>query len=233
MRMRKKKWAEPELAVCPFYYSEPAPLRGSWNLIFPQKQPVHLELGCGKGGFLAQSALKSPGINFLGVDMISDMLGVARRQIQASFDEAKRPVMNVALTAFDITRIDLYMGEADQFDRIYINFCNPWFRPKQFKKRLTHTRQLLKYREHLVPNGEIWFKTDSDMLFAHSLEYFTEAGFTVTYQTDDLHQSGFSDSPMTEHERMYSAEGIKIKFAIAQMLPQPPCKKTQQNEFFY
>lgn len=222
MRMRKKKWAEPELAVCPFFVGEAVGKKGSWAEAYPKKQPIWLELGCGKGGFLAQYALMRPDINFLGVDMISDMLGVARRTIQSAFDRENRPVDNLLLTVFDITRMELFMGETDRVERIFINFCNPWFRPKQYKKRLTHFRQLVKYRRLLPDGGEIWFKTDSDMLFEHSLCYFAQAGFAIRYETRDLHASGFAPNPLTEHENMYTAEGIKIKFLIAEKLPEPP-----------
>jgi tRNA (guanine-N7-)-methyltransferase len=219
MRMRKKKWAEPELAVCPYYISAPEEHRGAWNEIFPRKAPLWMELGCGKGSFLAALALREREINFVGVDLISDMLGVARRKIQAAFDAQGLPVDNLILTAFDISRIRLYWDEADPVDRIFINFCNPWFRPKQFKKRLTHPRQLVQYRTFLRDGGEIWFKTDDEMLFEHSIPYFEECGFRVKFITRDLHASGFSGNIPTEHEEMYSAEGIPIKFVIVEKLP--------------
>lgn len=219
MRMRSKKWARPELADCPYYHDDPLAHKGHWSELFPRRQPVYMELGCGKGGFLAEWAISHPEVNFVGVDLISDMLGVARRNIQSAFDGVGRPVDNLLLTAFDITRIDLYWNAADPVDRIFINFCNPWFRPKQYKKRLTHPRQLLHYRDFLRDGGELWFKTDSDLLFAHSLPYFEECGFGLIYQTQDLHSSGFAENVPTEHERMYTAEGIPTKFLIARKLP--------------
>ena len=114
------------------------------------------------------------------------------------------------------------MEEGDCLERILIIFFNPWFRPKQFKWRLTHPRQLLKYREILAPGGEIWFKTDSEMLFGHSLRYFAETGFEILFQTEDLHKSGFTPNPRTEHEDMYAAEGILIKFARVRKLETVP-----------
>ena len=217
--MRLKKWARPELAVCPYFKKAPWELQGQWHKQFLVRQPLFIELGCGKGGFLSQAALDHPEINFLGIDMISDVLGVARRRIERDFSKACRPVSNLLLTSWDISRIDLILSPADQTDRIFINFCNPWYKPKQYKKRLTHTRQLLKYREFLKDGGEIWFKTDDEELFAHSLRYFSEAGFTIEYQTPDLHQSGFTPNYRTEHEEMYAAQGVKIKFLIAKKQP--------------
>jgi len=124
-------------------------------------------------------------------------------------------VDNVLLTCFNIEQIEKVMDKNDCVERIYINFCNPWPKNKHHKKRLTHTRQLMKYREFLKENGEIWFKTDDDPLFDASLEYFKESGFSIKYLTRDLHQSGFAGSYSTEHERMFSSQGIPIKFLIA------------------
>lgn len=218
MRMRAKKWARPELAACPYFIQNPAENRGRWADAFSKKQPLYLELGCGKGGFLAELAFHNPGINFVGIDLISDVLAVARRNIQSLYDENARPVDNILLTSIEITRIELDFCEEDTVDRIYINFCNPWFKQSQFKKRLTHPYQLEKYRVFLKDGGEIWFKTDDDLLFAHSRRYFEEMGFALVYVTEDLHESGFAPNYLTEHEEMYTAQGIKTKFLIAKKL---------------
>ena len=218
MRMRAKKWARPELAACPYFIKEPAANRGKWAAAFRKKQPLYLELGCGKGGFLARLAFENPDVNFIGIDLISDVLAVARRNIQALYGQNERPVENILLTSIEITRIELDFSEKDVVDRIYINFCNPWFKHSQHKKRLTHPFQLEKYRAFLKDGGEVWFKTDDDGLFDDSLRYFKEMGFAVSYQTEDLHQSGFTPNYLTEHEEMYTAQGIKTKFLIAKKL---------------
>lgn len=217
MRIRKKPWAEPELAVCPFFIKEPENNRGNWKNQFPKQQPLYLEVGCGKGGFIGQTALNKPNINFIAVDIKSDMLGVGRRNIVKLFEEAQKPVENILLTAYNVEQIDKILSKEDTVERIYINFCNPWPRGKHKKRRLTFPRKLNMYREFLADNGEIHFKTDNDELFFESLEYFEECGFEITYKTLDLHKSGYDDNVETEHERMFSAEGIKIKFCIAKM----------------
>lgn len=217
MRMRRKPWAQPELEACPFFLPYTPERRGNWHAAFPRRQPMWLELGCGKGGFLAAMALAHPEVNFLGLDMISNVLGVARRNIAAAFGD--RPVNNLRLCAYDITRLPDVMEERDTVERIFINFCNPWYKQRDYKKRLTHPKQLALYTVILPPGGEIWFKTDDEALFRDSLTYFAASGFEVIWQTQDLHESGRSDSPPTEHERMYAAEGKKIRFCIARRLP--------------
>ena len=116
--------------------------------------------------------------------------------------------------AYDIERILDVFSKEDKIDRIYINFCNPWPRPRHRKKRLTHTRQLEKYKEFLKTSGEIYFKTDDDALFSDSLEYFKEAGFEQVWKTEDLHAENVAENVCTEHEQMFSKQGIKIKAGI-------------------
>ena len=104
----------------------------------------------------------------------------------------------------------------DGIERIYINFCNPWPRGKHHKKRLTHTRQLEKYKEFLKDGGEIFFKTDDDALFSDSLTYFESCGFKIIDKTFDLEsRPDFWENIQTEHEKMFMEQGIKIKALMA------------------
>ena len=215
MRIRRKKWARPELAVCPYYIEHAEEYKGRWNSVFPNGKPLYAELGCGKGGFAAQAALKYPDVNWLAMDIKSDMLGVARRTVAARFEEAGKEVDNLKLVSQNIEKILTSFNENDKIDRLYINFCNPWPKDKHNKRRLTHTRQLNQYRVFLKDGGEIHFKTDDDELFEESLDYFKEANFEVTYLTRDLHASDYQYNLVTEHEKMFSEEGKKIKFLIA------------------
>lgn len=215
MRMRKKPWARPELAESEFYIKAPQEYRGHWGEAFPGKAPLHLELGCGKGGFMAELALANPGTNYLAIDAISDMLGLAKRNIEKSYNESGRAVDNVLITAYNIEYIDAILDAGDEVERIYINFCNPWPRGKHNKRRLTHTRQLEKYKMFLKAGGEIYFKTDSDALFHESLPYFEHCGFKIRYLTYDLHNSDFVGNIETEHEKMFTADGLTTKFLIA------------------
>ena len=219
MRIRHKPWAKPELEASDFFVSEPEQYKGKWQEHFSRKQPFYIELGCGKGGFVSQAAFLNREANFLAVDIKYEMLGLARRKVSAVFEEHRTKPDNVLLTAHNIESIGLMLDANDAAERIYINFCNPWPRPKHRKHRLTHTRQLLKYRTFLADGGEIHFKTDDDALFKDSLVYFKEAGYEITWLTYDLHRSGYEHNLVTEHEKMFSDEGIKIKFLIARKIP--------------
>lgn len=214
--MRKKKWAQPELDACEYFIGAPETLKGKWKEHFEKEQPIYLELGCGKSPFLASMGLLHEDVNFIGIDISSNVLAVARRNISASYEEAgKEKVSNVLLTAYNIERIENILGDTDVVSRIYINFCNPWPKAKHNKRRLTYTRFLQKYKLFLEKGGEIWFKTDDDGLFEDSLEYFKEEKFELIKKTYDLHaEENWGENVQTEHEMMFSAQNIKIKGAV-------------------
>ena len=217
MRIRYKKWARPELEASKFYRDEPEKLKGKWKKEFENvENPIHLELGCGKGQFIANLAVQNQNINYIAIDLIDAMLGLAKRNVESIYRENNIEPKNILLTRFDIERILLILDKQDEIERIYINFCNPWPKGKHRKKRLTHTRQLDKYKEFLCDNGEIYFKTDDDDLFNSSLNYFEESGFKIIKKTYDLHKEPiFENNIETEHEKMFSEQGIKIKALIA------------------
>jgi len=177
MRIRRKKWAKEELENAKFYIDKPEEFKGNWNSKFSKKQDLHIELGCGKGSFISNLASSHRNINYIAVDMIEAMLGLSKRNIENSYN-FEYPE-NLFLIRANVEQIFNVFDENDKIKRIYINFCNPWPKGKHRKKRLTHTRQLTKYKEFLSENGEIYFKTDDDELFNASLIFsFKSATFS-------------------------------------------------------
>ena len=144
------------------------------------------------------------------------MLGLAKRKIEEEYKLADREVDNIYITRYDIERINNIFSKEDEIERIYINFCNPWPRGKHRKKRLTHTRQLEKYKEFLSSGAQVFFKTDDDGLFNDSIKYFEDSGFRIEKRTYDLeNEIDFWENIETEHEKMFKEQGIKIKALIA------------------
>lgn len=222
MRIRKKKWAEPELSVCNFYVKNPEENAGKWMQAFKKEQPLYLEIGCGKGGFAGQLALKNPDKNIIALDIKVDMLGVGRRTIVKLFEDAGKTqddITNLLLVKYNVEMLDKIITADDKIDRLFINFCNPWPRAKHKKRRLTYYKKLEMYKTFLKPDSEIRFKTDDDELFDESLEYFEQSGYEILYLTRDLHASDVTDNIETEHEKMFSEEGIKIKYLITRQKP--------------
>ena len=217
MRMRRKPWVREELANCEFFVDNPCENLGNWENKFKKKQPIHLELGCGKGTFIAKLACKNPEINYLAVDIKSEVLGIAKRNIETEYLANNREIDNVLITAQEIGLIQNMLNEKDAVDRIYINFCNPWPKPRHNKRRLTYPTLLEKYKVFLNPQGEIYFKTDDYDLFRASQSYFKQSGFEIVKITYDLHNENVEDNIVTEHEEMFSKQGIKIKALIAKL----------------
>lgn len=218
MRIRKKKWAEPELSVCDFYVKNPEAYAGKWQTAFKSEQPLHLEIGCGKGTFAGKLALLHPEYNIIALDIKIDMLGVGRRTIVKLFEEnnkTQEDISNLLLVKYNVEQLDNIIKPEDKIERLYINFCNPWPRKKHKKRRLTYYKKLEMYKSFLKKDAEIRFKTDDDELFDESLEYFEQSGYEILYLTRDLHASDVKENIETEHEKMFSSEGIKIKYCIA------------------
>ena len=220
MRIRFKPWARPELEASYFYEDNPEEFKGKWISKFVNKQnPIHLELGCGKGSFISELAFKNQNINYIAIDLVDAMLGLAKRKVEEKYNSNNIKVENLILVRYDIERINNIISKEDKIQRIYINFCNPWPKAKHKKKRLTHTKQLEHYKNFLKPGCEIYFKTDDDELFNDSLKYFESSNFEVVKKTYDLHNSDIFDGNniITEHEKMFSDEGIKIKACIVKL----------------
>ncbi len=223
MRIRRKKWAKDELEESKFYIDKPEENKGNWKEMFKNKQPIHIELGCGKGLFISQLASKNLNINYIAIDMIEAMLGLTKRNIEEAYLEKKLCTKenikpdNLWLIRANVEQISNVFSKEDEIERIYINFCNPWPKSKHNKRRLTHPRQLEQYKTFLKENGKIYFKTDDDELFMSSLDYFEEAGFKILDKTLDLHSDDiFKGNIETEHEKMFSEQGINIKALIAE-----------------
>ena len=124
MRIRFKPWARGELEASSFYIDNPEEYKGKWRSLFENDRPIHLELGCGKGGFISQLASENLDINYIAIDMVDAMLGLAKRNIESAYAEKNIPVSNVYLTRFDIERILMIMDDNDKIDRIYKSFNN-------------------------------------------------------------------------------------------------------------
>ena len=185
-------------------------------------------LGCGKCTFLAKLAHREKDVNFIGIDISEDILGVARRNIEAEFGE--EPVENVNLLSYNIEKLDTLFSPDEKAVRIYVNFCNPWQKAGDHKRRLTHTRQLNTYKKVLAPGGELWFKTDNTDLYLATQRYLAEAGFEILCKTDDLHSEDAPGNIQSEHEVMFTAEGIKTKAIIARWNGEPETPERVSTE---
>ena len=214
MRMRKKKNLIPRMERCAaVQVADASALRGCWRELMPGARALHVELGCGKGRFTAETAQNHPDILFAAIEKVPDALVVAMERAAAL------GLKNIRFVVGDAGNLPDYFapGEAD---RIYINFCDPWPPKRQAKRRLTHRGFLELYRQVLCPAGEIHFKTDNAPLFAFSLEEFPAAGYGLREVTDDLHAEGVQ-GVMTDYEAKFYQEGIPIHRCVAVLEERP------------
>ena len=211
MRMRKKPNLVPRMERCAAtLITDPEALRGHWLEHFPGHQALQLELGCGKGRFTVDTALSEPDVLLIAVEKVPDAMVVAMEKAR---DAALRSVWFVDGDAALLP--DMFAD--GEIDRLYINFCDPWPKSNQKKRRLTHGNFLKKYRQVLTEGGQIHFKTDNDKLFEWSLEEIPQFGFTLSEVTRDLHADG-PVGVMTDYERKFYGEGKSINRCVATMV---------------
>lgn len=205
MRLRRKPWIDEAIHDYDNYvYTEPQPeLKGKWRSVYENSaNPFHVELGTGKGRFIAGMSEKYPEINFLGLEVQIGVLYYAAQKLY------ERNLDNGKVMLFDIENIEEIFAEGE-VDRFYINFCDPWPKARHAKRRLTYRTFLNRYAKLLAPQGEIHFKTDNEALFLFSLEEFKECGWALKNVSYDLHASE-GENVRTEYEEKFSSKGQPI-----------------------
>ena len=204
MRMRKKKNCAARIERCgDIRITNPENYKGKWHEIFGNDNPIHVEIGCGKGSFVAGMAKLYPDVNFIAIEKVEDVIVMA---MEKAIDNE---IENVRFVDLDAERIEDFF-EKGEIERIYLNFSDPWKKNKQAKRRLTHKNFLDRYKKVLNSGDYIWFKTDNRKLFEFSLNSFCEEGFKLKNITLDLHNSGFEHNVVTEYEQRFIDLGQPI-----------------------
>lgn len=211
MRMRKKKNLIPRMEACgDWLITDPYAMKGRWLELMPQAKEIRLELGCGKGRFTAGTAAAEQNILLIAVEKVPDAMVVAMERARDA------GLQNVRFIDADAALLP-EMFAPGEVSRIYINFCDPWPKSNQKKRRLTHGNFLKQYRKVLTDGGQIHFKTDNDKLFAWSLEEIPQFGFALSEVTTDLHANG-PVGVMTDYEAKFFGEGKNINRCVATMV---------------
>lgn len=208
MRMRKKPNLIPRMERCAdVLIREPEALRGRWLEAFPGHRELHLELGCGKGRFTADTAAQNPDIFLAAIEKVPDAMVVGMERV------TDRALGNVRFLDRDAANLHELFAPCE-VARIYINFPDPWKKSRQHKRRLTYPAFLEKYAALLPLGGEIWFKSDNDPLFEWSLEQFAAEGWALREVTRDLHANG-PVGVMTDYEARFYDQGVTINRCVA------------------
>jgi tRNA (guanine-N7-)-methyltransferase len=187
-----------------FVVHEPEQLKGKWNTLFGNDNPVFVEIGMGKGKFIMEQAALNPDKNFIGIEKYSSVL------IRALEKRKQTELSNLYFIRFDAEYLNDIFGK-DDITGIYLNFSDPWPKDRHAKRRLTSRSFLSKYDLCLKKEGKVIFKTDNRELFDFSLEEAREAGWQLSEVTYDLHHSEYlPGNIMTEYEERFAAEGKPI-----------------------
>ena len=203
MRMRKRNNLEPRMEACGAIWLRNAKeLRGNWRSLMPQAREIRLEVGCGKGKFTVETAAAEPDVLLIAVERVQEamLLGMEKA--------LEMGLKNVYFLSLDAAELEEYFADGE-LDLIYLNFCDPWPRKKNAKRRLTYRTFLRKYQRILKIGGEIHFKTDNAGLFEWSLGEFEACGLEIRALTRDLHRDG-PVGIMTGYEEKFYELGTPI-----------------------
>lgn len=204
MRLRHIPGAEQMIEESPYVIQKPEERKGKWHEVFGNHNPIHIEVGMGKGKFIMELARTNPEVNYIGIERYSTVMLKAlqkREQLQLS---------NIYFMCIDAKNM-AEIFEPGEVARIYLNFSDPWPKDRHAKRRLTSPQFMEVYDKILSRDGRVEFKTDNRGLFDYSLESVPEAGWKILESTFDLHHSEMAEgNVMTEYETKFAAEGKPI-----------------------
>lgn len=213
MRLRRDPRATEYLENDERVLLNPIDYKGKWKVeIFKNNNPIHVEFGCGKGGFVTELARCNPDINYIAAERAETVVYKACKK--ANKDEVPS---NLYFLYVDVANC-MEMFEEGEVSRVYLNFSDPWPKVRYAKRRLTYRDFLKKYENILDEQGELHFKTDNKSLFAFSIEELSAENWLIKNVSLDLHNSGMEDNIMTEYEKKFS----KLGFTINRLEAVPP-----------
>jgi len=215
MRMRKKKNTGARIQACSDYMNWNDMLENDkinkFDKIDKIDKFVCLEIGCGKGDFICGMARKFPGVNFIALEIISDV-------IVSAMEKAKNlDLPNVRFINGDAIKLEEYFADF-KISQIYLNFSDPWHKRYQANKRLTSPVFLEIYKKILKPDSKIIMKTDKKEFFDYSVKSFLSNGFIIDRMTHDFYNSDFFDPEeniQTEYEKNFVSQNFPICYLEA------------------
>lgn len=204
MRIRRKKHCSERMEDCAgLWVRHPEKLKGEWAELFGNNNPIHIEIGCGKGNFVTGMAKLNADINYIAIERVEDVIVTAMEKTR------NMELVNIKFVSLDANMLEDFFSP-EEVSRIYLNFSDPWPKRRHAKRRLTHKIFLDKYKRLLKNGDKICFKTDNRNLFEFSLNSFAEENFKLSNISLDLHNSDFEGNVMTEYETKFSDAGMPI-----------------------
>ena len=204
MRQRNVKNKKDIINNSKYIVSNPNSFIGKWKEVFNNSNPIYIEIGMGKGDFILENAKRYPNINFIGIEKFDSIMALAIKKIE---NEELDNLRLIRMDALDI--LNVFKKE---IDKIYLNFSDPWPKPRHAKRRLTSPVFLSKYNEIFKNNPIIEMKTDNQSLFEYSLISFNENGYIIKEISLNLHESDITNNIMTEYEKKFSSNNKPIYY---------------------
>ena len=211
MRLRNVAGSREAIGESRFVVQNPDEWKNRWKELFGNTQPIHIEIGMGKGRFIMDMAKLHPEINYIGIEKYSSVLirGIQKMEIEE--------LSNLYFIRMDATEITDVFGQGE-VDRIYLNFSDPWPKDRHAKRRLPSHEFLARYDAILSKEGRLEFKTDNKELFDFALDELAVSGWHTDQVTFDLHrdEAMMAGNVMTEYEERFSSKGNPIyKYIIS------------------
>lgn len=203
MRQRNVKNKKEIINNSSYIVQNPKEYRGKWHSVFDNNNPIHIEIGMGKGDFIRQNAKIYPDINFIGIEKFDSIMAIAIKKIDEDLPNLKL----IRMDAIDINEVFDH-----EISLLYLNFSDPWPKPRHEKRRLTSSNFLQRYEDIFLNNKIIAMKTDNRGLFEYSLISFSQNGYKIEDISLDLHHSNHTDNIMTEYEVKFSEKNNVIYY---------------------
>lgn len=201
MRLRNVKGASAIIENCPFVIRDYKEYKGKYKTIFNNDNPIHIEIGMGKGDFIIGMAKKYPEINFIGIEKFDSV-------IVRAIEKLDEEIPNLRLIRMDATEIEEVFDK--EVDTIYLNFSDPWPKNRHSDRRLTSLKFLKRYDSLFKGEKTIIMKTDNRKLFEFSLIEFNNYNYKFEEISLDLYKDDIKDNVQTEYERRFHELGFPI-----------------------
>lgn len=211
MRLRNVSGSREVISTSRFVIKNPKEHKNNWSKLFGNSNPLHIEIGMGKGRFIMDMARLNPNINYIGIEKYSSVLirGIQKMEVEE--------LPNLYFIRMDAEEIAEIFGQGE-VSKIYLNFSDPWPKDRHAKRRLPSREFLNRYNEILSKEGNLEFKTDNKELFTFALEQLELANWHLDKVTYDLHndEAMMEGNVMTEYEEKFSSKGNPIyKYIIS------------------